>query len=232
MITIRKAAERGHTKIGWLESWHSFSFGDYRDPRHVHFGPLRVINEDVVAPAAGFPTHPHRDMEIVTWVLSGALAHRDSTGNSEVLRPGEMQRMTAGTGITHSEFNASQEEPVHLLQIWLLPEAQNLKPGYEQKSFAGEYENRLRLVAARDAREGAVGIHQNADIYAARLEAGGRLAHQPAPGRGQWIQVARGAIEVNGTALGKGDGAAIADEAALAIVAQQNAEFLLFDMAA
>jgi redox-sensitive bicupin YhaK (pirin superfamily) len=232
MIRIRKSDDRGVTRIGWLDSRHSFSFGEYYDPAEMHWGPLRVINEDVVAPGAGFPPHPHRDMEIVTWVLEGELAHKDSTGNAEVIRPDELQRMTAGTGIRHSEFNASSTKPVHLLQIWLMPGRTGLAPGYEQKSFAGSLDGALRLVASPDGREDSVTIHQDAEIYAARLEAGARQTLSPRAGRVQWVQVARGALTLNGAALSKGDGAAIEGEAQLEMVANDGAEFLLFDMAA
>ena len=198
----------------------------------MHWGPLRVINEDIVAPGAGFPTHPHRDMEIVTWVLDGELAHKDSTGTAETIRPGELQRMTAGTGIRHSEYNASTTQPVHLLQIWLLPAAAGLQPGYEQKSFGADLNGKLRLVAAPDGRDNAITIHQNADIYAARLDAGQTATLELQPGRVQWVQLARGTATLNGLALAQGDGAAISGEAALDIAANDAAEVLVFDMAA
>jgi redox-sensitive bicupin YhaK (pirin superfamily) len=232
MIKLRKSAERGATKIDWLDSKHSFSFGDYYDPAQMHWGPLRVINEDVVAPGAGFPTHPHRDMEIVTWVLDGELAHKDSTGTAETIRPGELQRMTAGTGIRHSEYNASATDPVHLLQIWLLPAAAGLKPGYEQKSFSSELNGTLRLVAAQDGRDNAITIHQDADIYAGRLDQGQTTTLPLQPGRVQWVQLARGAATLNGVALAQGDGAAISGENTLTIAANAPAEVLVFDMAA
>ena len=232
MIRIRKAAERGVTKISWLDSRHSFSFGDYYDPAQMHWGPLRVINEDVVAPGAGFPTHPHREMEIVTWVLEGELAHKDSTGNAEKIRPGELQRMTAGTGITHSEFNASANTPVHLLQIWLLPGEQGLTPGYEQKSFGTEIEGRLRLVASQQGRDGSITIHQDANIFAGRLAPGQSHTLPVRPGRVQWVQVARGTATLNGMPLVQGDGAAVRDETALTVAANDAAELLVFDMAA
>jgi quercetin 2,3-dioxygenase len=232
MISVRKSAERGTTNIGWLDSRHSFSFSGYYDPAQMHWGPLRVINEDVVAPGAGFPTHPHREMEIVTWVLEGELAHKDSTGNAELIRPGELQRMSAGTGITHSEFNASATNPVHLLQIWLLPGVAGLTPGYEQKSFAGALEGGLRLVASQDAREGSVTIHQDADLYAGRLNPGQKQTLPARPGRVQWVQVARGAATLNGVALAQGDGAAVKGEERLELAANDPAELLVFDMAA
>lgn len=232
MITIRKSQDRGHFNFGWLDSYHTFSFGEYHDPRNMQFRSLRVINEDVVAPGAGFGKHPHRDMEIVTYVLSGALQHEDSMGHGEALRPGEVQRMTAGTGVQHSEFNASKTDPVHLLQIWLLPERKGLTPSYEQKAFPeSERRNRLRVVASPDARDGSVQIHQDAVIHAALLDAGATAHHDLAAARHAWIQVARGEIDVNGTRLGPGDGAAISDETSLNIRATKDAEFLVFDLA-
>jgi len=231
MITLRKSADRGGGNHGWLDSKFSFSFADYMDPRHMGFGPLRVINEDRIAQAAGFPTHPHRDMEILTWVLSGAVAHRDSEGNQAVVRPGELQRMSAGTGIRHSEFNASATDPLHLLQIWILPGARGLKPGYEQTAFT-DLDGKLRLVGAPDGRDGAVTIHQDAELYAARLGEGQQVGFTPKPGRIQWVQLARGTANLNDQALQQGDGAAVDGETALTIRAEQPAEVLLFDMAA
>ncbi len=231
MITLRKSADRGGGHHGWLDTKHSFSFADYHDPRHMGFGPLRVINEDRIAGGAGFPTHPHRDMEILTWVLDGALAHRDSEGHQATIRPGELQRMSAGTGIRHSEFNASRTASVHLLQIWILPERSGLPPGYEQKEF-DDLDGKLRLVAARDGRDGAVTVHQDAELWAARLAAGQQADFTPTPGRVQWLQVARGAVALNGQHLAAGDGAAIDDETALTLRAETPAELLLFDMAA
>jgi redox-sensitive bicupin YhaK (pirin superfamily) len=231
MISIRKSADRGGGNHGWLDSKFSFSFADYHDPRQMGFGPLRVINEDRIAPGAGFPTHPHRDMEILTWVLEGAVAHRDSEGNQAAVRPGELQRMSAGTGIRHSEFNASATDELHLLQIWILPERRGLAPGYEQTRF-DDLDGKLRLVAARDGRDGAVTIHQDAELWATRLGAGQRVDFAPQRGRVQWVQVARGAVELNGEHLSQGDGAAINDEAALALRAETPAELLLFDMGA
>lgn len=232
MIRVRHADARGATRTGWLDSRHSFSFGEYFDQAHVHWGPLRVINEDWIAPGAGFPTHSHREMEIVTWVMEGELAHKDSTGNAEGLRPGELQRMTAGTGISHSEFNASGSAPVHLLQIWLLPGIGGLQPGYEQKSFDAQLGERLRLVASGDARDGSVRIHQDADLYVGRMAAGQRDKLNTRAGRLQWVQVARGSVTVNGISLAQGDGAAVSDETALDLAANDDAEVLLFDMAA
>jgi len=233
MIKVRRSDERGKANFGWLDSRHSFSFGQYRDPAHMGFSDLRVINEDWVAPGAGFDTHPHRDMEIVTWVLEGALAHRDSLGNGSVIGPGDVQRMTAGTGILHSEFNASKEEPVHLLQIWILPERAGLTPGYEEKRFApDELSGRLRLVAARDGRDGAVTIHQDAELHIGRLAAGDSVTHAIAAGRHAWVQVARGSVTVQGTELAQGDAAAVSEERDLRIEASADAEVLLFDLAA
>lgn len=233
MITVRPAAERGTTRLSWLDSRHSFSFGDYRDPDHVRFGALRVINDDRIAPGGGFPPHDHRDMEIVTWVLAGALAHADSTGARGTIGSGEAQRMSAGTGITHSEFNASETEPCRLLQIWILPERRGLPPSYEQRAFPrADRLNRLAPVAAPDGAEGAVAIGQDAVIRAGALEPGGRIAFEPRAGRRYWVQVATGAVAVNGTALAEGDGAAIEDEAGpLAFASDAGAEFLLFDLA-
>ncbi|MGE0744698.1 MAG: pirin family protein [Rhodospirillales bacterium] len=232
MITVRRAEDRGVADHGWLDSRHTFSFGDYRDPAHMGFGPLRVINEDRVAPGGGFATHGHRDMEIVSYVLEGALAHRDSIGTGSVIRPGDVQRMTAGTGIRHSEFNDSADEPVHFLQIWLFPERDGLTPGYEQKSFAdAERRGRLRLIASRDGADGSVVIHQDVRLYAAVLGAGQAVGHTPADGRTAWIQVARGAVSLNGQALRAGDGAAVTGETALTLAADgDGGEVLLFDL--
>jgi hypothetical protein len=232
MIAVRRAAERGHADHGWLDTRHTFSFASYHDPRHMGFRSLRVINEDRVQPAEGFGTHAHRDMEILTWVLDGALEHKDSMGNGSVIRPGDLQRMSAGTGVTHSEFNPSREAPVHFLQIWLLPRERGLPPGYEQKHFTQETRRgRLRLIAAGDGREGAVTIHQDADVWTALLQPGESVRHALAPGRYAWLHVARGAVSLNGSTLGAGDGAAVSDEAALEIAAAARAEVLLFDLA-
>ncbi len=232
MIRLRKSQERGHVRLDWLDSRHTFSFGEYYDPAHMHWGPLRVINEDHVAPGAGFPPHPHRDMEIVTWVLDGELAHKDSTGGASVIRPGEVQRMSAGTGIRHSEYNASSEREVHLLQIWLLPAQAGLAPGYEQKNVADAIDGRLRLIGSANGREGSVTIHQDVDLYAARLKAGEQVDLALRPGRVQWVQIARGAGLVNGQAVAQGDGAAIETETVLALRARDDVEALIFDMAA
>ena len=231
MIAVRPAAERGHADHGWLDTRHTFSFASYHDPRHMGFRSLRVINEDRVQPAQGFGTHAHRDMEILTWVLEGALEHKDSMGNGSVIRPGDLQRMSAGTGVTHSEFNPSREAPVHFLQIWLLPRERGLPPGYEQKRFPQEARRgRLRLIAAGDGREGAVTIHQDADVWTALLQPGESVRHALAPGRYAWLHVARGAVSLNGSTLGAGDGAAVSDEAALEITGAARAEVLLFDL--
>jgi quercetin 2,3-dioxygenase len=233
MHTIRLSKDRGHADFGWLNSHHTFSFGDYHDPRFMGFGPLRVINEDRVAPGAGFGKHSHRDMEILSWVLEGALEHKDSLGTGALIHPGELQRMTAGSGVTHSEFNGSPSEPVHFLQIWLLPEAHGLEPGYEQRSFEPiELADRWRLIAARDGREGAVKVHQDADLYAARLSAGSELAHRPAVGRNLWLQVARGSIEVDGAQLSAGDGMSWVNPGQVVVRAREAGEVLLFDMRA
>ena len=232
MIHVRKATDRGHANHGWLDTYHTISFSSYQDPKHMRFRALRVMNEDRVAPGQGFGTHPHNDMEIVTYVLEGALEHKDSMGNGEVLRPGEFQRMTAGTGITHSEFNPSQSEPVHLYQIWLYPEAKGLTPSYEQKRFDdASLHNRLKLVASRDAADGSLTIHQDARIYLSKLDAGQGVEHPLAEGRHAWLQVLRGNVRLNGETLNTSDGAAVSDEAGLQIVAVETAEVMLFDLA-
>lgn len=232
MITIRKAEDRGHFNRGWLDTYHTFSFDQYFDPNHMSFRSLRVINEDRVQPGHGFPTHSHRDMEIITYILEGALEHRDSMGNGSLIRPGDIQRMTAGTGVAHSEANSSQNEPVHLLQIWILPREAGLKPGYEQKFFTPqEKRQNLRLIASADGRDGSVTVHQDVSVYGTVLGEGQEVTHQLAPDRHAWIQVARGAITVNGESLNQGDGAAISGEARLSITGREGAEILLFDMA-
>jgi redox-sensitive bicupin YhaK (pirin superfamily) len=232
MITIRKAEERGHFDLGWLDTYHTFSFDQYYDPAHMHFRSLRVINEDRVASGQGFPTHSHRDMEIITYILSGALEHRDSMGNGSVIRPGDVQRMTAGTGVSHSEFNPSQSEAVHLLQIWILSKADGLPPGYEEKAFAEEERRgRLRLIASDDGREGSVSINQDARVYATLLDAGQLVTHTLQPTRHAWLQLARGTVRLNGMELKQGDGAAVSKESELSISAHDRAELLLFDLA-
>jgi len=233
MITIRRSQDRGGADHGWLNTRHTFSFDSYYDPSHMHFRALRVINEDVVQPGQGFPTHPHRDMEIITYVLEGALQHRDSLGNGSIIRPGDGQRMSAGTGILHSEFNASKTEPVHLLQIWIMPEGKGIEPGYEQKAFPEtEKRGRLKLIAARNGQNGAVTVHQDVSLYVALLDQGQKVEHMLAPGRHAWLQVAKGSVELDGKLLEQGDGAAVSDEQKLAIAgAQDGSEILLFDLA-
>ena len=231
MIRIRPGDERGLANFGWLHSRHSFSFGHYFDQSHMGHGPLRVINEDKVRPSRGFDTHGHRDMEIISYVLEGALEHKDSMGNGSIIAPGDVQRMTAGTGVRHSEFNASDSDDVHFLQIWILPEQQGLSPGYEQKSFSREDKsNRLRLVGSRDGREGSVTIHRDVDLYASVLESGQGVAHMIEGARKGWLQIVRGDVTLNGQSLTAGDGAAIDAPEALEIAASTDAELLLFDM--
>jgi len=231
MTALRPAEARGRAALGWLDSRHTFSFGDYFDPAHMGFGVLRVINEDRVAPGAGFPTHGHKDMEIVSYVLEGALEHKDSIGTGSVIRPGEVQRMSAGTGIRHSEFNASRTEPVHFLQIWILPERDGLPPGYEQKAFpVSERAGRLRLVGARDGREGSVTIHQDVDLYASILATGETAAFELRPHRKAWLQVARGTLTANGQPLYAGDGFGIEQLGRIVVAATDDTEFLLFDL--
>jgi len=232
MITIRKAEERGHFNHGWLDTYHTFSFDQYYDPAHVHFRSLRVINEDRVAAAHGFPTHSHRDMEIITYILSGALEHRDSMGNGSVIQPGDVQRMTAGSGVSHSEFNPLPNEECHLLQIWILPNARNLAPGYEQKFFApDERRGKLRLIAAGTGEDGAVMINQDARVYASLLDQGEAVDREFASDRYAWLQLAQGSVQLNGDQLRAGDGAAIRAESRLKISAIEDSEFLLFDLA-
>jgi redox-sensitive bicupin YhaK (pirin superfamily) len=231
MINVRRAAERGHFNFGWLDTQHTFSFGEYYDPRNMGFRALRVINEDHVRAGHGFPTHPHRDMEIITYVLEGALEHKDSMGNGTVITPGEVQRMSAGTGIRHSEKNSSADEDVHLLQIWIIPDEQGLTPSYEQKMFeAEEKRGRLRLIASNDGRDGSVTVHQDANLYAALLEPGEEVTHQLSPGRHAWVQVARGELELNGQLLQQGDGVAASDESKLKMKGREASEILLFDL--
>ena len=232
MINIRKAHERGHADHGWLNTWHTFSFADYYDPEQMGYSSLRVINDDRVAPGAGFPTHPHRDMEIVTYVLSGSLEHKDSMGNGTVIRPGEVQRMSAGTGIRHSEFNASASEEVHLLQIWIMPDRDGLTPSYEQKFFeAAKKLGKLRLVASPDGNDGSVTIHQDAKLYAGLIDPEHPAEHALLPGRRAYLHVARGAASLNGEALEAGDGARIENESKIRLESNSSAEILLFDLA-
>lgn len=232
MLNIRKARDRGYSDLGWLQSRHTFSFSDYYDPDHMGFGALRVINEDTVQAGKGFGTHPHRDMEIISYVLDGELAHRDSMGNGSVIRPGDVQRMSAGTGVTHSEFNHSASAPVRFLQIWILPESRGLAPGYEQKHFApDEKQGTLRLVASREGRDGSVSLNQDADMYASRLDQGQRVRYEISEGRDVWIQIARGSARVNDSLLDEGDGASLSRPGMVSIAGTESAEVLLFDMA-
>lgn len=231
-IRIRRSAERGRANFGWLDSRHTFSFGQYYDPEHIGFGPLRVINEDRVAGGGGFPTHPHGDMEILSYVLEGALEHKDSIGTGSVIRPGDLQRMSAGTGIRHSESNASRTEPVHFLQIWIVPEKKGIAPGYEQKSFTVEEKrNVLRLIGSRDGRDGSILIHQDVDLFATLLSDGATVAHTLKPGRKAWVQVVRGSpVTLNGETLAAGDGAAIEGLRDLVLAGTSESEVLVFDM--
>jgi redox-sensitive bicupin YhaK (pirin superfamily) len=231
MMTLRRSGERGRTKIGWLDSRHSFSFGDYYDPAHESFGPLRVINEDWIKGGAGFPPHPHRDMEIVTYILGGAIAHKDSSGGGGTIRPGEIQRMSAGTGITHSEFNASATETCHMLQIWIVPSRRGIEPGYEQKIIDPEsVRNRFARIAAPDPRENEVRLVQDAEIWAAMLDQGVEAIHALEPGRKAWLHVARGEVKLGEETLQAGDAAAITDLGEIAIRSKAPSELLLFDL--
>ena len=231
MITFRDRMARGTSRTGWLESRHTFSFAEYRDPQHVHFRSLRVINEDRVVPGAGFPTHGHKDMDIISYVLEGTLEHKDSLGNGTRIRPGEIQRMSAGTGIMHSEFNPSKTDPLHFLQIWIIPNQLGLPPSYEQKNLPiGELRGRFRLVAAPNGREGAVTVHQDARLFIAVIHAGEKVEHAVERGRGIWLQVARGVIALNGTEMREGDGAAAEAETVIEVEAETDAEVLLFDL--
>ena len=231
MITLRKSKDRGYFDHGWLKTYHTFSFADYYDPNHTHFKTLRVINEDTVEPGQGFGTHSHNDMEIVTYILKGALEHKDSMGNTSVIRPGEVQRMSAGTGVTHSEFNSSKKESVHLLQIWIFPDQKGLKPGYEQKMFDAEGKrNHLRLIVSPNGAQGSVNIHQNAEIYDCQLEKGKSVSYDIKPERGAWIQVIQGEVKLGKETLKSGDGASIESEKSILLTASQDSEFLLFDV--
>jgi redox-sensitive bicupin YhaK (pirin superfamily) len=232
MLTVRRSEDRGHADHGWLNAYHSFSFADYYDPQHMNFGSLRVINEDRVQPGRGFGQHGHRDMEIITYILDGALEHKDSMGNGSVIRPGDVQRMSAGSGVMHSEYNHSQSEMVHLLQIWITPRITGMRPGYEEKHFdAADKRGKLRLIAAPDGRDGAVTIHQDAFVYASLLDPGDALDHTLAAGRKAYVHVARGTVHVNGETLKAGDGAKIAGESRISFTGAKDAEVLLFDMA-
>jgi redox-sensitive bicupin YhaK (pirin superfamily) len=231
MMTIRRANERGHANHGWLDAHHTFSFADYHDPNWMGFRSLRVINDDTIAGGGGFGTHPHRDMEIITYILSGALQHRDSMGHEAVLKAGDVQRISAGTGIAHSEFNYSPIEPVHLLQIWLYPERKGVKPAYAERSLGnGSAKPGLSLVASRDGRDGSVSIHQDADLWLARLDDGVHAIHTLKPGRHAWVQVAEGEVTLNGQTLRAGDGAALSEESTLTLAAKKPAQALLFDL--
>ena len=232
MITIRKANDRGHANHGWLDSYHTFSFADYYDPKFMGFRSLRVINEDQVAAKRGFGTHSHRDMEIITYVLEGALEHQDSMGNRSVMRPGEVQRMTAGTGVSHSEYNHSDRETTHLLQIWILPETQGLEPSYEQKAYsAAEKRGKLRLIASQDGRDGSVKVHQDLNLYATVLGEGEQVNFSVKGDRQVWVQVARGSVMLNGQPLAQGDAAAVSQETRLDLTGKEPAEVLVFDLA-
>lgn len=232
MLRLRPSQSRGRFDHGWLDTRHTFSFGDYQDPDHVHFRSLRVINEDWVQPGQGFGMHPHRDMEILTWVLEGALEHRDSLGGGGVIRPGDLQRMSAGTGIHHSEFNASDREPVHLLQIWLFPDAKGHAPRYGQITFeASGRRNRFQLLASREGRGGSLDIHQDVDLFVADLDPGAEVEHRVAEGRGAWAQVVRGAVDLNGQVLRQGDGAALEHESLIRLKGLEPAQVLVFDLA-
>ncbi len=230
MMKIRKSAERGRANHGWLDTYHTFSFANYFDPQHMSFRSLRVINDDRVQGGGGFDTHPHRDMEIITYVLDGALQHRDSMGHEAVMRAGDVQRISAGTGIQHSEFNASERDPVHLLQIWMLPERKGLTPGYAEKSFASAPDGQLTLLTSKDGRDGSIRINQDADLFLAKLKAGDKVAHPLLPGRHAWVQVAVGEVTVNGHTLTAGDGAALSDEPAVEIIGRAPAQVLVFDL--
>jgi hypothetical protein len=231
MIQVRKSCERGHANHGWLDTYHTFSFADYYDPAHMGFGPLRVINEDRVEPGKGFGTHGHRDMEILTVVLDGALQHRDNLGNGSVIRPGDVQRMSAGTGVLHSEFNASDKDPVHFLQIWIEPSKRGVQPGYEQKHFGAEdRQGRLRLLASSDGRDASVTLHQDARVYVTDLGPDDAVSHDIEPGRRAYVHVARGAVTLNGLPLEAGDGARVVDETTLNLSGVQESQVLLFDL--
>jgi redox-sensitive bicupin YhaK (pirin superfamily) len=232
MLSVRRSQERGHFDHGWLQTYHSFSFGDYQDPHFMGFRDLRVINEDWVQPGKGFGTHPHRDMEILTYVLEGVLEHKDSLGNGSTIRPGELQRMSAGSGVTHSEFNGSQGEPVHLMQIWILPREKGIAPSYEQKPIPPpRKDSPWRLIASPDGVDGSVTVHQDVRVYLAELEADQEVFFQHKPDRHLWLQVTRGKLELGGEALKGGDGVAISEEANISLVARSPAEVLLFDLA-
>jgi redox-sensitive bicupin YhaK (pirin superfamily) len=230
MMKIRKADERGHAEHGWLDTYHTFSFADYYDPKWMGFRSLRVINDDLVMPGKGFGTHPHRDMEILTYVLSGSLAHKDSMGNGRVIRSGEVQYMAAGTGVEHSEFNPAPDEAAHFLQIWIVPDKMGVKPAYADKAFAKAPHGRLNLVASKSGRDGSFGINQDADLYLARLDAGTEVSHALQLGRHAWLHVAEGEVEVNGTTLKTGDAASLSDESDVKLIGAKPSQVLLFDL--
>jgi len=230
MMNIRKANERGHAEHGWLDTYHTFSFADYYDPQWMGYRSLRVINDDLVMPGQGFGLHPHRDMEIITYILSGSLEHKDSMGNGRVIRTGDIQYMAAGTGVRHSEFNPSNDEAVHLLQIWIQPDRTGVKPRYAEKSFANAAAGKLNIVTSKTGRDGSIAIHQDADLWLAKLDAGNRVTHTLAPGRHAWLHVAEGEVSLNGKKVQGGDAAAISDETALELSATKPAQVLLFDL--
>lgn len=232
MIALRRSGDRGHAEHGWLDSRHTFSFADYHDPHHMGFRALRVINDDLIAAGQGFPTHPHRDMEIISYVVEGALVHRDSMGNGSVIRPGDVQRMSAGTGVRHSELNGSPTDRVRLLQIWILPDVNGLPPGYEEKRFSDDQKRgRLRLVASRDGHDGSVTVHQDVAVYVGLFAKGEHATLRLAPGRHAWVQIVRGHLQLNGQGLAEGDGASLADEGELTLAGVDDAEVLVFDLA-
>jgi redox-sensitive bicupin YhaK (pirin superfamily) len=229
-MEVRRSHERGHANYGWLDTRHTFSFADYYDPEHMGFRSLRVINDDRVVGGEGFPTHPHRDMEIISYVVDGALEHKDSMRNGSIIRPGEVQRMRAGTGVTHSEYNHSPTEPVRFLQIWVVPERRGMKPGYDQKLFGDERRGRLRLVASRDGREGSVQIEQDVSMFSSVLQNGERVVHELADGRHAWIQIVRGTVSVDGVELSEGDGASFSEASTIDVQSIGDSEVILFDM--
>jgi redox-sensitive bicupin YhaK (pirin superfamily) len=230
MITVRNAGERGHASFDWLDTWHTFSFADYHDAQHLGFRALRVINDDTIAGGGGFGTHPHRDMEIITFVLSGALEHKDSMGNGRIIRRGEVQYMAAGTGVAHSEFNPSPTEPVHLLQIWILPDHKGAKPVYAEKTFAQAAPGQFYLAASKSGRDGSIPINQDVDVFIGKLSAGNHISHTLKPGRHAWLQVAEGEVKLNGQSLKAGDGAAVSDENKLVLESAGPAQVILFDL--
>ncbi len=230
MMKIRRANERGHASHGWLDTYHTFSFADYYDPQWMGFRSLRVINDDLVMPGMGFGTHPHRDMEIITYILSGSLQHKDSMGNGRIIRPGEVQYMAAGTGVQHSEFNPSKDEAVHLLQIWIQPDRKGVQPRYAEKSLRDADAGKLNLVTSKTGRDGSITIHQDADLWLAKLNSGNKVQHQLARGRNAWVHVAEGEVSVNGKTLSGGDAAAISEESSLELRAEKPSQVLLFDL--